>query len=141
MKGQGGYTELALGQGQNQAAIEALQAAATAGAWLCIKNTHLAVSWLPEFHRKLAEVAVSAAPGFRLWMTSEPHEMFPADLLSASLVRCFMKLEKLFIVTLLQNCPYVHAQWCFMDSTEPVWWNCLSENWVNSEVWSGTNLG
>lgn len=87
VKVQGGYTELALGQGQTQAALEALQAAATAGGWLCIKNTHLAVTWLPELHRKLADVATSAAPGFRLWMTSEPHEMFPPGLLSACLVR------------------------------------------------------
>jgi dynein heavy chain 2, cytosolic len=86
VKGQGSYTELALGQGQHEAAIAALHSAAAAGGWLCIKNAHLAVAWLPEFHRKLATAAASAAPGFRLWMTSEPHELFPAALLSASLV-------------------------------------------------------
>ena len=87
VRGQGGYTEIALGQGQTQAALDALQAAATAGGWLCIKNTHLAVTWLPELHRKLVSVAASAAPGFRLWMTSEPHDMFPPTLLRACLVR------------------------------------------------------
>ena len=87
VKGLGGYTEIALGQGQTQAALNALQAAATAGGWLCIKNTHLAVTWLPELHRQLVAAAASAATGFRLWMTSEPHEMFPSALLSACLVR------------------------------------------------------
>lgn len=105
VKGQAGFTELALGQGQNQAATEALQAAACAGRWLCIKNTHLAVTWLPEFHRKLVEVASSAAPGFRLWMTSEPHELFPTGLLSACLVRdgIFLDIQELVLCILLCN--------------------------------------
>lgn len=87
MKGIAGYSEIALGQGQNQAAIEALQAAASTGAWLCIKNAHLATVWLPEFHRHINEVVTSAKPGFQLWMTSEPHDLFPAGLLRSCLVR------------------------------------------------------
>jgi Dynein heavy chain region D6 P-loop domain len=86
-KGKLGYAEIALGQGQVGDAVAAVHEAAARGSWLCLKNTHLAVAWLPELARLLHDVGPSAHAGFRMWLTTEPHPTFPVQLLSACLVR------------------------------------------------------
>lgn len=77
--------EVALGQGQTDAAAAAVQSAAAAGTWVCLKNAHLAAWWLPQLERLLQQLACHA--DFRLWLTSEPHPLIPAGLLSICLVR------------------------------------------------------
>lgn len=84
---EGQYQEIALGQGQVDSALEATRAAAASGGWVCLKNAHLVVTWLPALDRLLREVSTSAKESFRLWITSEPHASFPAALLSSCLVR------------------------------------------------------
>eukprot|EP00892_Ulva_mutabilis_P012055 jgi/Ulvmu1/9221/UM005_0321.1 len=86
-KGESGYTEVALGQGQTDAATAAVQSAAAAGTWVCLKNAHLAVWWLPQLERLLQQLACHA--DFRLWLTSEPHPLLPAGLLSSCLKVAF----------------------------------------------------
>ena len=53
--------------------------AATNGFWLCFKNLHLVVSWLPFLEKELK--ALTPNPSFRLWLTTEPHLKFPPILL------------------------------------------------------------
>lgn len=84
-KGEAAYTEVALGQGQTDAAIAAVQSAAATGKWVCLKNAHLVVSWLPQLERMLQNLERNS--GFRLWLTSEPHPLIPIRLLSTCLVR------------------------------------------------------
>ena len=78
----GDYTEIAMGQGQTEAALAALREAARAGTWLCLKNLHLAVSWVPVLEKELK--ALAPAEGFRLWLTTEAHDKFPVVLLRSA---------------------------------------------------------
>ncbi len=54
-----------------------------AGDWLCLKNLHLVVAWLPSLEKELSSLEPHA--DFRLWLTTEPHEQFPPLLLQQSL--------------------------------------------------------
>jgi dynein heavy chain 2 len=60
-----------------------LHEAAKAGHWLCLKNLHLVVHWVPQLEKELA--GVTPHPAFRLWLTTERHANFPAILLQQSL--------------------------------------------------------
>ena len=53
------------------------------GEWLCLKNVHLVVAWLPVLENSLR--GLSPHPSFRLLLTSESHPAFPASLLEACL--------------------------------------------------------
>ena len=102
--------EVAMGQGQATAALEALRGAARRGEWLCLKNLHLVVGWLPRLEEELGAIRDAVereiggdggggvgggggggagggggdvSPTFRLWLTSERHPMFPTGLLEA----------------------------------------------------------
>ncbi|KAJ9505746.1 hypothetical protein QJQ45_029247, partial [Haematococcus lacustris] len=77
------YHEIAMGQGQAERALTLLRDAARSGDWLCLKNLHLAVSWLGVLEKECYTLQKNA--GFRLFLTSEPHPRFPATLLEASL--------------------------------------------------------
>jgi dynein heavy chain 2 len=45
--GKQGFHEVAMGQGQMEIALELLKKCAINGEWLCLKNLHLVVAWLP----------------------------------------------------------------------------------------------
>lgn len=77
------YHEVAMGQGQADIALTLLRECARSGDWLCLKNLHLAVSWLPVLEKEL--FTLQKAPQFRLFLTSEPHTKFPSTLLEGSL--------------------------------------------------------
>ena len=79
----GKYAQLAMGGQQTVHALTMLHAAAKAGHWLCLKNLHLVVHWVPQLEKELA--GVTPHPAFRLWLTTEPHANFPAILLQQSL--------------------------------------------------------
>ena len=68
-----------MGQGQGEVAVEVLRECAANGGWLCLQNVHLVISWLPTLEKELATARVN--DNFRLWMTSEAHSKFPANLL------------------------------------------------------------
>lgn len=53
------------------------------GDWVCLKNLHLVVAWLPSLEKELS--ALEPHPEFRLWLTTEPHDEFPPLLLQQSL--------------------------------------------------------
>ena len=56
---------------------------ARTGDWLCLKNLHLVVAWLPTLEKEI--YVLKAHEDFRLFLTSEPHAKFPSSLLEGSL--------------------------------------------------------
>ncbi|CAF0910630.1 unnamed protein product [Adineta ricciae] len=74
---------LAMGQGQEKLALQALHTAQYQGTWLLLQNCHLLLSFLNELEKEL-EIATKPHPDFRLWMTTEPIERFPIGLLQKS---------------------------------------------------------
>ena len=85
--GAGNYEELAMGGGQQDFAMQMLRTAAAQGTWLCLKNLHLVVAWLPSLEKELT--SLEPHKDFRLWLTSEAHNCFPSILLQQSLKATF----------------------------------------------------
>lgn len=81
--GKQNYHEIAMGQGQMEIALELLKKCSINGGWLCLKNLHLVVSWLPVLEKELN--LLKPNENFRLWMTTEMHPNFPTILLQCSL--------------------------------------------------------
>ncbi|KAG5445317.1 Cytoplasmic dynein 2 heavy chain 1, variant 2 [Clonorchis sinensis] len=99
------YRQVAMGQGQADLAISELHAAAEAGDWLCLKNLHLVIPWLPTLEKEINSLLLSEQvsaneisnkkntgdgpvhihQNFRLWLTAEPHAGFPSALLQTCL--------------------------------------------------------
>lgn len=79
------YFQLAMGQGQAEVAEALLRDCAERGDWLCLKNCHLVVAWLPLLEKKIYALGEKVSPEFRLFLTSEPHPKFPASLLEGCL--------------------------------------------------------
>jgi dynein heavy chain 2 len=77
------YLQVAMGQGQQQIALNYLHRASKEGEWLCLKNVHLAISWLPTLEKELN--SMQPHENFRLWLTTESHPKFSAILLKSSL--------------------------------------------------------
>uniref|UniRef100_A0A8C4JN30 Cytoplasmic dynein 2 heavy chain 1-like n=1 Tax=Dromaius novaehollandiae TaxID=8790 RepID=A0A8C4JN30_DRONO len=72
-----------MGQGQADLAIQTLKECAHNGEWLCLKNLHLVISWLPVLEKELN--TLQPQPNFRLWLTAEVHPKFTPILLQSSL--------------------------------------------------------
>jgi len=85
--GAGNYEELAMGGGQQEVAQHLLRSAAQNGSWLCLKNLHLVVSWLPTLEKELS--ALEPHADFRLFLTTESHQSFASILLQQSLKATF----------------------------------------------------
>lgn len=82
-RGRGRYHQLAMGQGQAEEAMRLLAECARSGDWLCLKNLHLVVAWLPALEKEI--YVLKAHEDFRLFFTSEPHDKFPSSLLEGCL--------------------------------------------------------
>jgi dynein heavy chain 2 len=81
--GAGRYQQLAMGQGQSEAALRMLNEGAEKGLWVCLQNVHLVVGWLGVIEKTLH--SLEPDDNFRLWLTTEPHPRFPPILLQQSL--------------------------------------------------------
>ena len=81
--GPGRYQQLAMGQGQSEAALRMLNEGAEKGMWVCLQNVHLVVGWLGVIEKTLH--SLEPDDNFRLWLTTEPHPRFPPILLQQSL--------------------------------------------------------
>ncbi|KAF5402772.1 hypothetical protein PHET_03744, partial [Paragonimus heterotremus] len=104
------YRQVAMGQGQADLALRELHEAAEVGDWLCLKNLHLVIHWLPVLEKEINALLLSTEEpdvaamgenskaksaagsgrqrvheGFRLWLTAEPHAGFPSALLQTCL--------------------------------------------------------
>ncbi|CAF1020652.1 unnamed protein product, partial [Adineta ricciae] len=77
------YSEIAMGQGQMQVALDFLKKCSAQGSWLCLKNLHLVTPWLTTLEKELN--ALKPHKDFRLWLTSEIHPKFPTILLQSSI--------------------------------------------------------
>ncbi|KAJ3088912.1 Cytoplasmic dynein 2 heavy chain 1 [Quaeritorhiza haematococci] len=77
------FTQIAMGQGQGDIAIEQLRDYGSNGGWLCLQNIHLVTGWLPLLEKELSSIQLHS--GFRLWLTSEAHTKFPPTLLQRCL--------------------------------------------------------
>ncbi len=49
--GKQAYHEVAMGQGQMTLALDLLKQCSTKGEWLCLKNLHLVIAWLPTLEK------------------------------------------------------------------------------------------
>ncbi|EDV22455.1 uncharacterized protein TRIADDRAFT_50643 [Trichoplax adhaerens] len=75
---------LAMGQGQETAAIQLLETALSRGQWLMLQNCHLLVKWLYQLEKVLERIS-KPHPDFRLWLTTAPIQDFPIGILQRSL--------------------------------------------------------
>ena len=79
----GQYKQLALGGQTMKDAVRMLHEAAKTGGWLCLKNLHIVLHWVPTLEKELS--SLTPHPDFRLWLTTEQHHAFPTILLQQSL--------------------------------------------------------
>jgi dynein heavy chain len=75
---------VSMGQGQEIIARKYLTTATTEGQWVLLQNTHLGLSYLTEIENFFAK-AEELHEDFRLWITAEPHPLFPIGLLQMSI--------------------------------------------------------
>jgi len=75
---------MALGQGMGPKAKEYIELGAQRGLWVLLQNCHLLPKWLKELE-KILEKVLDPHPDFRLWLTTEPTDMFPLGILQRSL--------------------------------------------------------
>ena len=80
-------TSVAIGSAEGYAeADKAISAAAKSGAWVMLKNVHLAPAWLAQLEKRLH--GLKPHPSFRLFLTTEINPSVPASVLRLS--RTFM---------------------------------------------------
>ncbi|KAL1449102.1 hypothetical protein WDU94_000335, partial [Cyamophila willieti] len=93
---------MALGQGQEQAAVTLIQSSANQGHWLLLSNIHLVPSFTVHLHSILttalnnaskithrsSATAVDMSLNFRLFVTTEPRDTFPIRVLQKCLKVC-----------------------------------------------------
>lgn len=65
-------------------AEELVQTACTRGTWVMLQNCHLLPKWLKNLE-KLLEKLTDPHPDFRLWLTTDPTDLFPLGILQKSI--------------------------------------------------------
>jgi len=75
---------ISMGQGQEIKAAEMMKAAIVNGSWVLLQNTHLGLAYMRTLEGYLNGLE-DCEPNFRLWITSEPHPLFPIGLLQISI--------------------------------------------------------
>ncbi|KAJ1640034.1 dynein heavy chain and region D6 of dynein motor-domain-containing protein [Pavlovales sp. CCMP2436] len=79
----GRFKPLAMGGQQTGPALQLVREGAQRGDWVCLKNLHLVVGWVPALAKELS--SLTPHPEFRLWLTTEAHPSFSPIVLQASL--------------------------------------------------------
>ncbi|KAG8470560.1 hypothetical protein KFE25_008981 [Diacronema lutheri] len=79
----GRFKPLAMGGQQTATALQLVRDGAQRGEWVCLKNLHLVVHWVPLLAKELS--SLSPHPDFRLWLTTEAHAAFSPIVLQQSL--------------------------------------------------------
>lgn len=73
-----------MGAGQQDLVLESLQIAMEKGHWLCIKNLHLVLDWIPILEKEI-DTREKKHNQFRLWITTESHPDFSTRLIEKSM--------------------------------------------------------
>jgi dynein heavy chain len=79
---------ISLGQDQGPLAKDLMDIGRKEGAWVCLQNCHLSVSWLPELERILdayEQNQEECHEEYRLFLTSMPTGKFPVSILQRSM--------------------------------------------------------
>jgi len=76
---------ISMGQGQEIKAAELIDAAVENGSWVMLQNCHLGLAYMRTIEQTLEELEDKIHAAFRLWITSEPHPLFPIGLLQMSI--------------------------------------------------------
>ena len=90
-----------------------MEVAANEGYWVCLKNLHLAIDFLPDLEREMDRISNSYHTNFRLWFTTEKNDSIPSSLiersfkivvetptgLKANIKQTFARWEELSLVT------------------------------------------
>jgi dynein heavy chain 2 len=77
--GRESFIQMSLGGNQNDAAMKSLRSGAESGHWVFLKNLHLVPAFLSLLEKEFS--GIQKHKNFRLWLTTEPQEKFPAILL------------------------------------------------------------
>lgn len=77
--GKENFVQMSMGGNQNEAAMKLLKAGAESGQWVFLKNLHLVPAFLLLLEKEFA--GLQKHKNFRLWLTTESQEKFPAILL------------------------------------------------------------
>lgn len=77
--GRENFIQMSLGGNQNETAMKNLKSGAESGQWVCLKNLHLVPAFLTLLEKEFSGIVKHE--NFRLWLTTEPQEKFPAILL------------------------------------------------------------
>eukprot|EP01062_Namystynia_karyoxenos_P024171 TRINITY_DN1939_c0_g6_i1.p1 TRINITY_DN1939_c0_g6~~TRINITY_DN1939_c0_g6_i1.p1 ORF type:complete len:4792 (+),score=1866.14 TRINITY_DN1939_c0_g6_i1:876-14378(+) len=70
----GTLSAVAMGEGQGDAAREALRHSAENGGWVVLQNIHLMGRWLNSLEQELEDLCKEPHREFRVWITAEPSD-------------------------------------------------------------------
>ena len=75
---------VSLGQGQGPIAASLLEQGASRGMWVLLQNCHLLPKWLKTLEKLLEKLQDKPHKDFRLWLTTDPIDIFPLGILQQS---------------------------------------------------------
>ncbi|CAE7559140.1 unnamed protein product, partial [Symbiodinium sp. CCMP2456] len=80
------YHNVAMGQGQDEIAMQKLELGSKEGHWVMLQNIHLMPSWCATLEKRLDAFAVeNSSPYFRLFLSADPSLGIPIGLLERSI--------------------------------------------------------
>lgn len=79
------FRYISLGQGMEGEADLYLDSSSTRGHWLMLMNCHLLTDWLKQSLEKKLDLMTKPNKEFRLWLTTQPTDLFPLGILQKSL--------------------------------------------------------
>eukprot|EP00761_Pharyngomonas_kirbyi_P000786 gb/GECH01000787.1/.p1 GENE.gb/GECH01000787.1/~~gb/GECH01000787.1/.p1 ORF type:complete len:1788 (+),score=484.11 gb/GECH01000787.1/:1-5364(+) len=79
---------VSMGEGQEVHARKYVQEAISKGGWVLLHNCHLGISYLQELEnlfQSIEKEEIEYDPSFRIWITTEPTDKFPINLLQGGI--------------------------------------------------------